>query len=123
MSEVSAAYWDGAARGRLVLQRCSACGRIRHYPRPLCDACHSFEHEPVEADGAGTVHSWTVAHHVFDPSVADDVPYVLLTVTMAEGVRVLGRWRGPDDLHLGRPVRVAFEPGPDGAPRPAFDGD
>lgn len=123
MADVSAAYWHGAARGRLVLQRCSACGRIRHYPRPLCDACHSFEYEPVEADGGGTVHSWTVAHHVFDPSVADDVPYVLLTVDMAEGVRVLGRWRGPDDLRLGRPVRVAFEPGPDGAPRPTFDPD
>src|ERR1700749_3858858 len=120
MDEVSAAYWDGAARGRLVLQRCADCKLVRHYPRPVCPACRSFAHEQVEADGAGTVHSWTVAHHAFDPSIAADVPYVLLTVDMAEGVRVRGRWHGPDDLRIDRPVRLTFEQGPDGAPRPVF---
>jgi hypothetical protein len=121
------AYREGAARGRLVLQRCARCGRIRHYPRLLCDACYSAEVEPVEAGGAGTVHSWTVAHHAFDPAVADQLPYVLLTVDMAEGVRVLGRYRAGEHgaepglgLELGLAVRITFEPGTDGAPTPVF---
>ena len=32
-----------------MLQRCADCGRVRHYPRPLCDACHSFAVDWVEA--------------------------------------------------------------------------
>ncbi|HEY2207054.1 MAG TPA: OB-fold domain-containing protein [Pseudonocardia sp.] len=115
----SDAYRAGAAQGRLVLQRCADCGRVRHYPRVLCDACYSFAVEPVEAGGAGTVHSWTVAHHPFDPAVADEVPYVLLTVDMAEGVRVLGRLRGAEPS-TGLPVRITFEADADGAPRPVF---
>src|SRR5438270_7755216 len=88
---MSGAYWEGAARGKLVLQRCGECGKIRHYPRVLCDGCYSFAVEPFEAQGRGTIHSWTVAHHAFDPAVAAEIPYVLATVDLAEGVRVLGR--------------------------------
>ena len=35
-------YWDGLNEGRLLLQQCAACKRIRHYPRPVCDACYSM---------------------------------------------------------------------------------
>lgn len=111
-------YWDGAARGVLVLQRCGDCGRIRHYPQVLCPGCHSFSVEPVEAAGTGTVHSWTVAHNAFDPAFADATPYVLLTVDMAEGVRVLGRYAG--EPTMGAAVRITFAPGPDGTPVPEF---
>lgn len=116
---VSGPYWRGAADGRLVLQQCGSCGRIRHYPRVLCDACHSFLVEPVDADGRGIVHSWTVAHHVFAPSVADDVPYVLVTVDLPEGVRVLGRLGGGGQVRSGLPVRITFAT-VDGVPVPVF---
>ncbi len=36
-------YWDGLNEGKLLIQKCGSCGKLRHYPRPLCDACHSFE--------------------------------------------------------------------------------
>ena len=117
MSENSA-YWDGAARGVLVLQRCGSCGLVRHYPQVLCPRCQSFDVEPLQAGGAGTVHSWTVTHHPFDPAFADATPYVLLTVDMAEGVRVLGRYAG--DPVPGAPVRITFEPDPAGNPMPVF---
>ena len=32
-------YWDGLNAHRLRLQRCADCGKVRHYPRPVCDAC------------------------------------------------------------------------------------
>lgn len=122
---VSAAYWRGAEAGVLVLQRCASCGRVRHYPRTLCDRCWSAEVEAVEADGRGTVHSWTVTHHVFAPELADEVPYTLVTVDMAEGVRVLGRLDGDVAPALDLPVRITFRPGLDGVPVPHFlpDGD
>ena len=120
---VSADYWRGAEAGVLVVQRCGACGRIRHYPRVLCDRCWSADVEPVQADGRGTVHSWTVTHHVFAPEFADDVPYTLVTVDMREGVRVLGRLDGDVDPALDLPVRIGFRPGIDGVPVPHFRPD
>ena len=111
-------YSDGAARGVLVLQKCGSCGLVRHYPQVLCPSCYSFDVEPLESIGTGTVHSWTVAHHAFDPAFADQLPYVLLTVDMAEGVRVLGRFSG--EPAMGAAVRITFEPAPDGSPMPMF---
>ena len=61
----SARYWEGLKERKLLLQRCAACNRLRHYPRPMCDACHSMEYDWVEASGRGAVHSWTVTHHAF----------------------------------------------------------
>lgn len=115
-SQWSSAYWDGARHGHLVLQRCAACGEVRHYPRPLCPGCHSFETEVLTASGRGTVHSWTVTNHAFDPAVVDDVPYVLVTVDLPEGGRVLGRFVSDVTLQLDMAVRVGFRRGSDGGP-------
>ena len=97
--------------GRLLLQQCGRCGRLRHYPRPLCDACFSFDVQWIEASGRGAVHSWTIAHHAFNPGFKDELPYVLVTVDLAEGVRMLAPLRGVEDQHLkvGLPVRISFE--------------
>jgi uncharacterized OB-fold protein len=122
--KLSRAYWDGAARGVLVVQQCGNCGKIRHYPRVLCDACWSFEVRPLEVDDRGTVRSWTVTEHAFDPAIAADVPYTLVTVDMAAGVRMLGRFRDGGGSavrpHEGLPVLLTFEPSAAGRPMPVF---
>lgn len=120
MNDPSAAYWEGARGGRLVLQRCSDCSRVRHYPQLLCPTCHSLAVEHVDAAGTGTVHSWTATHHAFDPAVADDVPYVLVTVDLPEGVRVLGRLSGGEPPRLGLPVRLTFASGAEERPLLVF---
>ena len=106
---LSRPYWDAAAAGRLVLQCCTACAKVRHYPRLLCDACWSDAAHWQSASGRGTLHSWTVAHHAFHPAFADELPYTLVTVDLEEGVRALGRWRGTAALALGLPVQGRFE--------------
>ncbi len=118
--ELSAAYWEGARRGALVVQRCAGCATPRHYPRATCARCYSFEVEHVEHPGDGTVHSWTVAHHAFSAETKGEVPYTLVTVDLGEGMRAIGRLVPPAVPALGLPVRMRFEPGPDGAPRPLF---
>lgn len=120
MAGLSDAYWEGARAGRLVLQRCGSCGLIRHYPQVLCPACRSFSVGYVTSAGTGNVHSWTVTHHPFDPTLRDQLPYLLVTVDMDEGVRVLGRLRGDAGPRIGLPVTLAFEPGPDEQPIPVF---
>ena len=112
-SELSRPYWEGAAAGRLMIQRCTNCGKLRHYPRLVCDSCYSTAVEWVEASGRGAIHSWTVAHHAYHPSFAADLPYTLVTVDLEEGVRALGRWRGGPPS-IGQEVTGRFEARADG---------
>jgi len=116
-------YWDGLDEHRLRLQRCADCGKVRHYPRPVCDACWSMHADWVDASGTGTVHSWTITHYAFHPGLKGDLPYILLTVDLPEGVRMNARARGiaAADLRLGMPVRVAFETVKDGLTLPVFE--
>ena len=121
-TQESKPFWDGLLAGKLVLQSCGSCGRIRHYPRPICPACSSFEVRWVEASGRGRVHSWTVTHHPFHPGFKGEVPFTLVTVDLTEGVRMQAPLRGADGraLAIGMPVRLVVErPTPDLA-LPAF---
>jgi len=100
-------YWEAARSGRLAVQQCAACGKLRHYPRLLCDACHSTAVQWRELSGRGRIHSWTVTHHAFHPAFAAELPYALVTVDLDEGVRALGRWSG-GELGLHAPVQGRF---------------
>ena len=118
-------FWDGLKDHRLVIQQCSNCGKLRHYPRPMCDQCHSFDAGWVEVSGKGTVHSWTVAHHPFHMGFKKDLPYVVLTVDLEEGVRMVAPLSGATeaDLKLGVPVKIGFEKASDEITLPRFSID
>lgn len=109
--EDSAPFWEAAARGELVVQRCAACGRPRHPPRPVCPACRSFEHRWEPASGRGRVWSWIVAHPPVLPAFADLAPFNVAVVELPEGVRMVGRILGvaDDRVHEGMAVEVVFE--------------
>lgn len=115
-------YWDGLRAHRLVLQRCEACKKPRHYPRPMCDTCFSLESEWFTASGLGRVHSWTVCHHPFHRGFASLTPYVLLTVDLAEGVRMVAplATSGPDRLTIGQPVVLDYQDRDDDITVPRF---
>ena len=104
-------YWEGLKGHRLLLQQCDACGTFRHYPRPMCDACYSMDFSWVEASLAGTVYSWTETHHAFHPGFKGELPYVLVTVELAEGVRLNAQLRDAElsDLTIGQNVTIGFE--------------
>lgn len=118
----SKTYWDGLNEGRLLLQKCGQCGKVRHYPRPMCDACHSFDVKWIEASGRGKIHSWTVTYHPFHFAYKGELPYTLVTVDLEEGVRLQAQLRAPADapLKIGLLVRVAFEAAKPGLTLPAF---
>ena len=115
-------YWDGLAAGQLRVQRCSACARWRHYPRPMCPGCHSFAHDWCALSGQGRVHSWTVTYQSPLPGFAEAVPFVLVTVDMDEGVRVLGLLRDLDAsaLSVGLALQASVETVPGGQAQPVF---
>ena len=103
-------YWEGVARGELLIQRCAACDRYVFYPRSLCPHCGAAGPEWVAAAGDGTIYSYTVVHQAYGP-FAEQVPYVVGLVELREGVRLLARIVGgpPDAMRIGAPVRVTFE--------------
>lgn len=107
-NELSRPHWEAAREGRLVLQCCAACGKLRHYPRLLCDQCYSDAVVWKQASGRGSVHSWTVSHHAFHPGFRDELPYTLVTVDLEEGVRALGRWQSEVALSIGLPVEGRY---------------
>src|ERR1019366_9958892 len=57
-------FWSGAAAGRLMMQKCSACGTVNFYPKPWCIECGSRSLAWVEVRPSGTVYSHTVAYSV-----------------------------------------------------------
>lgn len=111
MSPETAFFWDGLREGRLLLPFCRNCERYSFPPMPACPHCQGdvAQMEPREASGRGTVYSWIVAYYAFDEAFAADVPYTILTVDLAEGPRIYGRFEGPhDDVVPGLPVQATF---------------
>lgn len=84
-------FWAWCARRELRFQRCAACGRFRHPPRPGCPHCGATGVEWVRAAGTGRVFSFTIAHHAAFPSLAAAVPYNVACVELdgVPGVRLV----------------------------------
>ena len=113
----SAAYWAGAKAGKLMLQRCQACGATWFLSRHLCGSCWSDRVEAVEASGQGHVHSFTVIHRAPSAAFAGQVPYVVALIDLVEGPRMLANivGGGAREVAIGESVRVTFEQRGDGA--------
>ncbi len=109
ISPDTAFFWEGAARGELLIQRCTACGTLRHPPRPMCGECGSLDWNTLKASGRGTVYSFVVYHH--PPVPAFDIPYVVALIELEEGTRLVSNVVGipTDAVRIGMPVEVSFE--------------
>lgn len=122
VTEETAPFWAAAAEGRLLVERCTACGTDSFPPRGICRTCRSRRTTWVEVTGPGHVYSFTVNHQRWLPDL--EVPYAVVLVEFPDhpGVRVAGRIRGcaPDRVSIGLAVDVGFEDGPGGAAIPSF---
>ena len=104
-------FWDGLREGKLLFQTCADCGKVRHYPRPVCDACYSMAVTWTPSSGRGKLYSWTETHHAFHPAFRGETPYILATVEMEEGVRMQSLLLDAslDQLKLDMPVEVVLQ--------------
>lgn len=103
------AFWFDAARDhRLVIQRCAACGALRHPPGPMCPRCRSLDWDTLTASGRASLYSWVIAHH--PPHPAFDLPYVIALVELEEGTRLITNTvdLAPDDLVVGMPLELRW---------------
>jgi uncharacterized OB-fold protein len=118
----SRAYWEAAAEGRLLIQRCTACGELQFYPRRHCAACFAPDPEWHEARGTGRLHTYSVIHRTPNAEFAGECPYVFAIVELDEGVRMSARIVDTphDELVCDARVRVVFTRGSDGTAMPNF---
>ncbi len=118
------AYWQACNEGRLLVQRCAACGNHQFYPRLLCSACGSRDVDWQEASGSGRVKSFTIIRRPVTEAYADDVPYVVALIELAEGPTMMSNVVGCDveDVAIGMQVSVQFEQRTEEIAVPVFAG-
>ncbi|HXM55614.1 MAG TPA: bifunctional MaoC family dehydratase N-terminal/OB-fold nucleic acid binding domain-containing protein [Candidatus Dormibacteraeota bacterium] len=113
-------FWEGLQRGELLIQRCAACGELRHPPRPMCPNCRSLDWDAVHASGRGTVHSYVVPHH---PRL-DAFPerYVVALIDLEEGTRLVTNLIDvePEAVRIGMPVELVVSKVDDELTLPLF---
>jgi hypothetical protein len=120
---LTAPYWQAAREGRLVLQRCEACGRHQFYPRSICTACASERLTWRDASGRGHVKSFTVIRRAVSAAYEPEVPYVVALIALAEGPTLMSNVVGcaPEAVRIGAPVRVRFDAWSDAIHVPVFE--
>ncbi len=116
----AAGFWEGCARGELVVQACGACGRRRMPPGPMCPHCQSTDVRWEPTSGRGRVWSFIVAHPPLLPAFAAVAPYNAIIVELEEDpmLRFAGNLVAgadgeinevnPATLAIGELVRVVF---------------
>ncbi len=107
-------FWDACRAHELRAQRCTACGRFRWPPSPLCPACRSWDTEWALLPETGRVATFVVVHYSAIPAFQEILPYVVAQIAIDgtnEHVKILSNvidcpW---ESVQVGMPVRVVFE--------------
>jgi len=104
-------WWEAAAEHRLLVQRCTVCGRTRLPPAPVCPACRAEGSDWTEVSGRGEVYTYTIVH---GPVAAQqEVPFVVAVVALegAGDVRIISNVVGvePSAVEIGMPVELVWE--------------
>ena len=116
----SAPFWEGTARGELLVQACASCGAKRIPPRPMCPRCRSIEQRWEKVSGRGKIWSFVVPHPPLLPAYTDLAPFNVIVVELDEdpSLRLVGNLVAsaegeineidPASIQIGEPVEVVF---------------
>jgi len=119
--EDGAFFWAGTAQGELRIQKCNACGHLRHPPRPMCPVCHSVDRGFAVMSGRGTLWSYVVPHPPLLAPYSELAPYNVIVVELEENhnIRFVGNLVSgadgalneidPETIRIGEPVQVVFK--------------
>jgi uncharacterized OB-fold protein len=110
-SPLTEGFWEAARNHTLVVQRCDDCGRFRHYPQYRCPDCQSDHWTWTPVSGRGHIYSYTVTHQPFGAYWATRVPFVVATIELDQGVRMMSDLpdEDTDEVEIGAAVEVFFE--------------
>jgi uncharacterized protein len=114
-TEQSRPYWQAARERRLVFWHCARCGWLVQEPVMVCSKCRGEQFDWRQVSGRGSIFSFTVARQTTTAGFADDVPYVVVLVSIEEQPElvVTANLVGDDiefgQIDIGLPVVVDFE--------------
>lgn len=96
-------YWDAATEGKLLIKQCDSCGEYHYYPRMLCPFCMSDKTIWKEANGTGSIYTYSV--------MRKGSPYAIAFVTLDEGPKMMTNIVDCDldAVHIGQKVKVVFK--------------
>ncbi|MEO8187335.1 MAG: Zn-ribbon domain-containing OB-fold protein [Burkholderiaceae bacterium] len=116
-------FWDAAAQGKLIFQRCGECNNALSTPRLFCTHCMAESVQWETSTGLGSIYTFTVNHRAANAHMADKVPYVVAVVQLDEGVRMMANIVNvePQSVRIGDRVRVRFLPLDDAISLPQFE--
>lgn len=120
-SKISKPFWDSCKAEAMEIQRCADCGTYAYYPVYICPECASRKLEWTRVSGRGTVHTYTVAER----SMFEDIegPVVVALIELEEGAMMTSNIKTDDPygVHIGMPVKLAYEPVSDDITLPVFE--
>ena len=106
-SALDLAYFEAAAEGRLIVQRCDSCDHRQFPPKTLCTNCGATPGW-MQAAGVGEIHTFTVVRrHGVEP-FRSMAPFILAMIDLPEGARLMGNVvvADPEVVRVGDPVEA-----------------
>lgn len=105
-------YWNFAARGSFVWQRCSVCGSMQNVPRSFCAECRSDKVEWVETEPKGKIVSISRVFRAPNKLFSGRAPYTLVLVELDAGFRLMFNLIGDekDAAAINDRVEIFFGP-------------
>jgi uncharacterized OB-fold protein len=108
-TDVTAPYWRALDEGRLVFQRCGACGHAWLPARSECPHCLAAEAQWTTASGRAKLVSWVVFHHGYHEYFTSRLPYNVAVVELEEGPRLISNVIDADKLRIDMPLALAIQ--------------
>jgi uncharacterized OB-fold protein len=93
-------YWEGVRQGELRFQRCNGCSHVQFPPRYICVKCWNHDLSWTKSSGKGVVESVTIVHRAPTPELRDKVPYVVASILLEEGPRMVTNVVGANALEV-----------------------
>lgn len=111
----TAAYWEAANEGRLLLKRCVGTGKAFHPPRTISPFTGLAETEWSEATGTGKLYSFSVTKR-------HGTTHCIAYIELVEGPIILSTLTDCDfdSVRIGQSVRVVYVPSASGQLVPMF---
>lgn len=111
VNQIDRPFWQGAAEGKLLIQKCRACAQLQFFPRVVCVNCFSNDIEWITASGQGKVHTFSWVRVPRNPAFKEEVPICYANIVLDEGVilesRIVGD--GVQKVKIGDKVKVIFQ--------------
>ena len=104
-------FWEGAKKGKLMIQQCNHTNNYFLYSRINTPLKNDLSFKWIEASGKGTIYSFTISHIPGGSKYyIDKTPYIIASILLEEGVRLTSNIISKDfkEIKIGKDVKVKF---------------